>query len=177
MLIRGHRARGGPVPTKTCENCGQEFAKDPDWNLAHWASRRFCSARCRGNGRPQTILTCDTCGEQFVKRQYSYPSRRYYCSRGCYYISLRTDRYPVRDRRLGQEFSAATKRRAMEAAGGRCQQCGAKEHLEFDHIVPCHLGGSCDEGNCQVLCRTCHRAKTTAEIRRANNPDQEGLLP
>lgn len=165
------------MPTKSCERCGKTFRKSPEWTLDYWSERRFCSMECRGNGRPKTVLTCATCGEDFFKRQYRYPSRRYYCSRPCYWISQRTERYPVRDRRHGQEFSRPTRRRLMERAGGKCESCGTAEHLEFDHVVPCHLGGTNDEGNGQVLCRECHRQKTTTEIRSANDPDQEGFIP
>lgn len=36
-------------------------------------------------------------------------------------------------------------------------------NLELDHIIPLHLGGSNECENLQLLCRECHRGKTTRE--------------
>jgi 5-methylcytosine-specific restriction protein A len=58
-----------------------------------------------------------------------------------------------------------SRRRARTLARDRftCQQCGAREHLEVDHIVPVARGGSWELDNLWVLCRTCHKRKTYTE--------------
>ena len=38
--------------------------------------------------------------------------------------------------------------------GGCCVQCGSRERLEFDHIIPVAEGGSSTERNIQLLCTT-----------------------
>lgn len=43
--------------------------------------------------------------------------------------------------------------------GGRCVKCGARERLEFDHIIPVVAGGSNTERNVQLLCESCNRSK------------------
>jgi hypothetical protein len=42
---------------------------------------------------------------------------------------------------------------------GRCVECGGKERLEFDHIIPVVEGGSTTERNLQLLCEACNRKK------------------
>jgi hypothetical protein len=42
---------------------------------------------------------------------------------------------------------------------GQCVKCGARERLEFDHIIPVVAGGSNTERNVQLLCEPCNRAK------------------
>ncbi len=42
---------------------------------------------------------------------------------------------------------------------GQCVKCGARERLEFDHIIPVVAGGSSTERNVQLLCEACNRSK------------------
>jgi hypothetical protein len=43
---------------------------------------------------------------------------------------------------------------------GQCVQCGSRERLEFDHIIPVVAGGGNTERNVQLLCESCNRSKS-----------------
>lgn len=89
-----------------------------------------------------------------------------------------------------REFAKQTKREALSRSGGRCEATGPEfgfddgarcqtdlgSGVHFDHIWPASEGGDASLENCQALCPSCHRWKTSrrdagviAKIRRVRN--------
>lgn len=76
-----------------------------------------------------------------------------------------------------RDYVAARRKQIIDHLGGKCVTCGSVEDLEVDHIDrttkcfdPCARAryawrNILDElAKCQLLCRTCHWAKTRAEL-------------
>lgn len=61
-----------------------------------------------------------------------------------------------------RKFSPAQKRAVYERQGGICNICKKElplKEAEADHITPWVEGGKTDIENCQILCKSCNRAK------------------
>ena len=77
------------------------------------------------------------------------------------------------------EFPRKVKAAAAFRANGCCEQCHAKlktGEAEYDHVLPCALGGEPTLENCQVLCRVCHRGKdgkTATDTRMIRKADRQ----
>lgn len=58
-----------------------------------------------------------------------------------------------------EAITRTVQREVWQRDGGRCVECGTKEKLCFDHIVPFSRGGSNTVRNLQLLCEGCNGAK------------------
>jgi len=56
-------------------------------------------------------------------------------------------------------FDIAAWNEKLKACGGKCIQCGTKEDITVDHIIPLSKGGSNHISNLQPLCRSCNSKK------------------
>lgn len=68
---------------------------------------------------------------------------------------------PFADRNL-DPVPGNSRYEVLKRAGGRCELCGVSHievQLDVDHIVPRKKGGTNEDNNLQVLCRTCNAQK------------------
>lgn len=86
-----------------------------------------------------------------------------------------------------REFSRSTKRAALERSGYRCEASGTRYGFEegqrcnchlslgvqFDHVLPCELGGDNDLANCAAICVQCHKFATRNDIRQIRKSDRQ----
>lgn len=57
-------------------------------------------------------------------------------------------------------ITSSVKMEVWRRDGGKCVECGSKEKLEYDHIIPVSKGGSSTARNVQLLCEKCNRRKS-----------------
>lgn len=75
-------------------------------------------------------------------------------------IPEEADEWTAVDRRASRYISDEVKAVVSARDKFRCKQCGRKDGLEFDHIVPFSKGGGSEETNVQLLCGRCNRRKS-----------------
>ena len=63
--------------------------------------------------------------------------------------------------RKNRRISRQVQDRVWKRDEGKCVNCGSKEKLEFDHIIPYSKGGSNTYRNIQLLCEKCNRVKSS----------------
>ncbi len=63
------------------------------------------------------------------------------------------------------EFTPKIKLAAWDRCNGHCETCHAKiaGGAQYDHVIPCGLGGEATIDNCKCLCSKCHRLKTSTQ--------------
>ena len=54
---------------------------------------------------------------------------------------------------------AGVRREVWRRDDGRCVDCGSRERLEYDHIIPVSKGGSNTARNIELRCEPCNRKK------------------
>jgi hypothetical protein len=66
---------------------------------------------------------------------------------------------PKRKERRTEPIPKRVKMYVWQRDEGTCVECGSKEKLEYDHIIPLSKGGSNTDRNLQILCERCNRSK------------------
>lgn len=60
-------------------------------------------------------------------------------------------------------FISVNRKEILERIGNRdgflCHNCGSTDKLEIDHVIPLSRGGTNDDGNLQILCKSCNCKK------------------
>jgi 5-methylcytosine-specific restriction endonuclease McrA len=69
----------------------------------------------------------------------------------------RTAANPQQRRR--EPIPPAVRREVWRRDGGKCADCGSREKLEYDHIIPVSQGGANTVRNIELRCERCNRRK------------------
>jgi len=156
-----------------------------------WKRHRFTTSKLVGAARlrPVDLAELDALQREQPVRLIQAEGRQWWWFRDAFYweddglsahdvMALATERERRKQRRLErahaamqQDFDAAPRRepipREVRLAvwrrdGGRCVDCGSDFDLQYDHIIPCAMGGATSVKNLQLLCADCNRSKGAA---------------
>lgn len=71
-----------------------------------------------------------------------------------------SDKYSNRNKDRREKIPQDVMDAVWRRDDGKCVECGSKENLEFDHIIPVSKGGASTYRNIQLLCEECNRRKS-----------------
>lgn len=156
-----------------CRECGREkHTKNPvkkrEAGLCRGCSAKRATRPVQSNGSRR----CARCQEwrhveEFHKRSDRRDGLHSYC-KACVnawrvnhkdVLLAASHRRTARKLGNGGSFTAAEWRELREKYGNVCLNCGSKERLSPDHVIPVSKGGSSDIGNIQPLCFPCNNRK------------------
>lgn len=60
---------------------------------------------------------------------------------------------------IDRSIPGDVRREVWRRDAGKCLECGSREKLEYDHIIPVSKGGSNTARNIRLLCENCNRKK------------------
>jgi HNH endonuclease/GYF domain 2 len=117
--------------------------------------------RTAANSRPGPCTRCGETQWESVEVSPTVKSVRWRCGFcGRQLISKCDSDSPI-DGLSRAPIPKAIQRDVWQRDNGRCVECGSRENIEFDHIIPLSKGGSSTTRNIQLLCQNCNRQKSS----------------
>ena len=139
-------------------------SKDP---VARWRQRIFSDMAIARLNNEAIALGCEpppcpTCGEMLWDIVGISPNKQS-ATWKCGYCNKRTIirvAKVVTSRDLRKPIPKAVRLEVWERDKGQCIECGSKEKLEYDHLIPLSKNGGNTARNLQLLCEACNRRKS-----------------
>jgi|SRR5579884_713 len=131
-------------------------AMDDFESFCELSDQRERTVRLRYAYRQHRIWTCT--GYSPSPDQWKLMIDREVAKRNAYFNSLVSDGSCSAESN-DRSISVQVRREVWTRDRGRCCQCGGREKLEYDHIIPVAMGGSSTARNVQLLCEKCNREK------------------
>ena len=136
---------------KKCPGC-QLYFDNPRYYEKR-GSRKFCSTECFQKSRWDT-KNCLYCGVRFTRRK-SIALEARFCSRQCASKSIQGEKISN-----WQQYRWS---KMVRQRDGMCVECGSKDNLEADHIIPVYHNAevALSIENGRTLCNKCHKNTPT----------------
>ena len=123
-----------------CQICDLEFgAEGREWNVVI-------------DGK--NFVICSRCQRKLENKRHSEKFKDFWSQ----FVSNRRGSTNPNDRR--ERVASDVKKEVWNRDGGKCVECGSREDLEYDHIIPVSKGGANTVRNVQLLCEKCNRSKS-----------------
>ena len=135
---------------KKCEICGADISKSN--KIYKWEM----------NGKNYSV--CYRCNRKLTSKQHKQKFDSFFSDRDVPWDfdsswgKIETSKKQISNN--SRYISTQTKNAVWRRDQGRCVQCGSRENLEYDHIIPVSKGGSSTARNIQLLCEKCNRQKS-----------------
>jgi len=108
--------------------------------------------------QPELLSKCETATSEFYHDEEDIKKNKLSDND---YISFFFDKNKIIEvKRKRPPIPQDVKNAVWNRDGGRCVECGSKDNIEFDHIVPFSKRGSNTWRNLQLLCESCNRKKS-----------------
>lgn len=110
--------------------------------------------------------TCRKCGESLwapVEISPTGKSVKWNCKYCSFQIIVKSQPSAVDEGTTRAAIPKEVQRDVWRRDSGRCVECGSRENIEFDHVIPVSRGGANTARNIQLLCQECNRFKSDKE--------------
>lgn len=109
---------------------------------------------------------CPKCGESYwllIGTSPNYKSANWKCDHCNKKITIKRNSNCEKSQRSDRAIPKDVQTEVWRRDQGRCVECGSKEHIEYDHIIPWPKGGGNTARNIQLLCQEYNRNKSDKE--------------
>ena len=112
---------------------------------------------------PPECPKCDEDNWELLATSPNYKSARWKCAYCNKKVTIKQNDHGVEKRESGRAIPKNVQTNVWRRDQGQCVECGSKENIEFDHIIPWSKGGGNTTRNIQLLCQECNRKKSHKE--------------
>lgn len=159
-----------------CLNCGHKIMKCKNCSCFHDDFPDRLCTMCKKSAeesrrqaeeeqkkRFEATEPCGRCGGSLWKLESMSPNAKS-ATWACSYCGkkqiIRGDQKAEKVEGSRPPIPKAVQREVWRRDEGQCVECGSKENLEYDHIIPHSRGGATTTRNLQLLCERCNRKKS-----------------
>ena len=142
-----------------CEKCGMPIKTADDLTLI---DKQVCCKYCNA----PRIKMYNNKKSNSTYRHYEFgerlhPDEWYETERPNYEENLthKSSYNEINEEKRSRHISSQVRREVWRRDFGRCVECGSRDKLEYDHIIPFSKGGSNTARNIELLCENCNRKK------------------